>query len=428
MILRTLLLAAALIVTPLAAAQSPVETQPTLIRDVRLFDGEKLFEDRNIFLANGKIALVDAPRLAGPGVRVVEGKGRTLLPGLIDSHTHIYADKGLLDSLLFGVTSAIDLFSKPPETQPAVRRTLSGFNPHEADILSAGFIATAPEGHGTQYGFEIPTLSRPEEADAFVEARVAEGSQFIKIIAESRRPTLDVATIRAVVEAAHRRGIIAVAHAQLLEDTRKVVEAGVDGIVHGTSDLDLDDELVAEIVRKKIFYIPTISVHDASVEAGASLPYLERPAFAGLTPAEGIELMSADRTSEKRRMYRQYLYANIARLHLAGATILAGVDPPNRGTWYGISLHRELKGLVEAGLSPQEALMGATSRAADAWRLTGHGRIAPGMSADLLLVDGNPLEDIDATTAMIEVWKDGVSTLPLLEKQRRKLAEAAEKP
>src|SRR6185436_16612321 len=100
--------------------------------------------------------------------------------------------------------------------------------------------------------------------------------------------------------------------------------------------------------------------------------------------------------------------ASVALFHAAGVPVLAGTDAPNTGSWHGVSLHRELELLVQAGLTPLEALRAATSAPADAFRLPDRGRITVGRRADLLLVDGDPTTDVRATRAIARVWKLGV--------------------
>ena len=114
-----------------------------------------------------------------------------------------------------------------------------------------------------------------------------------------------------------------------------------------------------------------------------------------------------------------------AALRRAGVPLLAGSDAGNAGTQYGISMHRELAALVEAGLSPVEALASATGVPAKAFKLGRRGCIAKGCKADLLLVDGDPTTDITATRRIVEVWKDGESVNPMRDARREKIAQAA---
>jgi cytosine/adenosine deaminase-related metal-dependent hydrolase len=151
------------------------------ITDVRLFDGERVLPSATIVTRDGRIAQVSPTGLSQLPAVVIDGRGRTVLPGLIDAHVHSFDETALRDAIRFGVTTVLDMFC--PVEDAAKLRALRG-QPSVADYYSAGPVATAPGGHGTQYGFPTPTLSAPADADAFVAARIAEGSDYIKIIIE----------------------------------------------------------------------------------------------------------------------------------------------------------------------------------------------------------------------------------------------------
>jgi hypothetical protein len=113
-------------------------------------------------------------------VRLFDGTGQTLVPGLIDAHTHAWNEDQLRAALVFGVTTELDMMAQP-SAMKALKQYAQG-HMDVADVRSAGAAATAPGGHGTEYGFKVPTLSAPAEAQRFVDARIAEGSDYIKII------------------------------------------------------------------------------------------------------------------------------------------------------------------------------------------------------------------------------------------------------
>src|SRR5690606_7878278 len=152
-------------------------------------------------------------------------------------HTHVF-DSALREALVFGVTTEIDMFTAPALAQQYRREQGAGNVAGRADIVSAGTLATAPGGHGTEYGMAIPTITRADSAQAFVDARMAEGSAFIKIISDAgsafslRWPSIDRATMGALVEAAHRRNVLAVVHVSSLQAARDAVDAGADALVH----------------------------------------------------------------------------------------------------------------------------------------------------------------------------------------------------
>ncbi|EKU81279.1 CIA30 family protein [Massilia timonae] len=423
-VLKTLFVATcvALSGTTLAAA--------TLVQDVRVFDGKAVHERRSVLFDGGVIVDADFRGAPPAGSRIVGGAGRTLLPGLIDAHTHAFRQLDL--PLLFGVTTQVDMFTAVPLMQEVKGSMAAGRNAGRADMFSAGTLATAPNGHGTQYGLPIPTLSRPEQARDFVDARIAEGSDFIKIVLEaggqgtSRMNSLDLATARALIEAAHLRGKLAVVHVSNERDARAALEAGADGLVHlflgATPDRQAVDGLARLARTRGAFVIPTFAVLESMAGVRGD-DLLADARLAALVDREGAATLKARYGAQARPQALAAPKAVTAALRKAGVPILAGTDAGNAGTLYGISMHRELAALVEAGLSPAEALAAATSAPAAAFRLGRRGCIARGCKADLLLVEGNPAADVRATRHIVEVWKDGQSANPLRDARRQRVAQ-----
>lgn len=423
-VLKTLFVATcvALSGTTLAAA--------TLVQDVRVFDGKAVHERRSVLFDGGVIVDADFRGAPPAGSRIVGGAGRTLLPGLIDAHTHAFRQLDL--PLLFGVTTQVDMFTAVPLMQEVKGSMAAGRNAGRADMFSAGTLATAPNGHGTQYGLPIPTLSRPEQARDFVDARIAEGSDFIKIVLEaggqgtSSMNSLDLATARALIVAAHLRGKLAVVHVSNERDARAALEAGADGLVHlflgAAPDRQAVDGLARLARTRGAFVIPTFAVLESMAGVRGD-DLLADARLAALVDREGAATLKARYGAQARPQALAAPKAVTAALRKAGVPVLAGTDAGNAGTLYGISMHRELAALVEAGLSPAEALAAATSAPAAAFRLGRRGCIARGCKADLLLVEGNPAADVRATRHIVEVWKDGQSANPLRDARRQRVAQ-----
>ena len=186
-----------------------------ILHNVRLFNGSELQDGKSILVLNGLIETVADASDSLPPLRRIDGQGGTLLPGLMDAHTHTQSLFQLEETLRFGVTTIFDMASSPSAAE--MLREAARTRDDVADYRSAVHLATMPEGHGTQYGREVPTLSTPEEADAFVQARVDEGADYLKIIVSGSRaeqgwPILDAGTIKALIDAAHARDLLAVAH------------------------------------------------------------------------------------------------------------------------------------------------------------------------------------------------------------------------
>lgn len=387
-----------------------------VIRSARIFDGEKLLPATDVSVENGVIKAVGKNLRVAPAAKEIDAAGGTLLPGLLDSHTHTWGN-ALQQALIFGVTTELDMFTDYRFAASVRKREAAGENIDGADLRSADILVTAPGGHGTEYGFPIPTLASPTDAQSFVDARIAEGSDYIKIIYDDGSaygihfPTLTKEEVAAVVAAAHKRHKIAVVHIGSQSGARDVIEAGADGLAHTFEDSVPTADFIAFVKQHRAFVIPTLSVNESvgAVASGASLitdarlaPYLDASVIANLQ--KSFPRREGDKTNF------DYALASVRQLHSAAVPILAGTDAPNPGTAHGVSMHRELELLVKAGLTPTEALASATSVPARIFSLNDRGRIAPGLRADLLLVRGDPSTDILATRDIVAVWKTGVMT------------------
>ncbi len=401
-----------LVVCAAPARAEPPAGRPLLVRDVRVFDGEAVLPRASVLVEGRRIAAVGPDLAVPPGAEVVDGAGATLLPGLLDAHAHVRG-QGLVDEIMFGVTTVLDMNTEVDWAAQMRAEQRAGAGLGRADLFSAGTLATVPGGHGSEYG-PVPTLTSPAEAPAFVQARIAEGSDFIKIVYDDNTsfgrpiPTLDRPTLRALVDAAHAAGKLAVVHIGSVGGARDAIEAGADGLVHLSPEAVLAPAVVALARARGAFVVPTLSVNESlcGVRTGIALlhddrlaPYLRE--YAHRTLADRFKLRPP------RPLDFSTVLTSVARLQTAGVPVLAGTDAPNAGTAHGVSLHRELELLVRAGLSPIEALRAATSLPARAFRLLDRGRIAPGLRADLLLVGGDPTTDILATRNIRAVWKLG---------------------
>lgn len=385
-----------------------------VFRNARVFDGTKVVAAQDVLVRGGTIAAVGKD-VAAEGAEVIDASGKTLLPGLIDAHTHAFGD-ALDQALIFGVTTELDQFTDARMAQVWREQQAAGKADARADIFSAGTLVTAPKGHGTEYGMPIPTITSPAEAQAFVDARIAEGSDWIKIVYDDghtygmNTPTLDAATMRAVIAAAHQRKKLAVVHIGDLAGARVAIDAGADAVIHLFVDRDPDPELGKFVAAHGAFVIPTLVVLKSvtGVAGGGTLVDDARLA-PYLNPAVRTSLLQAfPRRDGQPAVSYAAAEASVRQLLAAKVPILAGSDAPNPGTAHGAALHRELELLVAAGLTPVQALTAATSAPAKAFRLADRGRIAKGLRADLLLVDGDPTKDITATRAIAGVWKGGV--------------------
>jgi imidazolonepropionase-like amidohydrolase len=417
--MRTLLLLAVCgalaILQGQSQAQEPASAnREFVVRSVRIFDGTRVIPRGDVWVQGGVIKAVGSHVETPSGVRVIDGRGQTLVPGLIDAHVHTMGEPNFLKSALaLGITTEFDMGASPRFADQIEREQGQGRDLDMTDLRSSRFQPTAPDGHGTEYGLQIPTVSSPAEAAAVVEALVAQGADFIgEIVYDDgseyglKIPTLSKDNLRAVIDAAHRHGKLAVVHVLSLQGAKDAVTAGADGLVHLFADHAPDDEFIALVAAHRPFVMPTMSVLAAAagVSRGPALakdprfePFLSGQAIADLntdTPRHFGDLRNTEQT--------------IRRLRAAGIQILAGTDGHNPGTAHGVSLLDELQLLVQSGMTATEALASATSINASAFRLDDRGQIVPGERADLLLVAGDPTTNIADINNITAVWKFGV--------------------
>ena len=354
------------------------------ITHVKVFDGKKLTDERTVVIDNGVISA------ATTADRTVDGQHGTLLPGFIDSHVHLSSHAELEQGTQWGSTTMLDMGSPAMALTDSLRH-LKGL----ADIRGPGNPASAPGGmQTTRMGFPASSaVTGPADASRFVADRVLEGADYIKVIVEDPRimgsAALDVATISSLVEAAHQAGLKVIAHVTTLAALTNAADAGVDILTHAPLDADVDDNLASSLATRGTVSVPTLIMMRTVASIAEHLP----------THGAAIDYAHARST--------------VSALHRAGIKILAGTDsnaaPASPAQiQHGQSLHDELRLLVEAGLSPIEALRSATVVPAEFFGFTDRGVIEAGRRADLLLIDGDPTQDIAATRAIRGVWAAGV--------------------
>ncbi|MDE0257514.1 MAG: CIA30 family protein [Gammaproteobacteria bacterium] len=379
------------------------------IVDVTAFDGEAFRQGWDVWVEDGRIRHAGQRLDLPEDLPRVDGRGHTLIPGLIDGHVHSFLST-LGDALRFGVTTVLDQSTDPAfaaAMRPAREEVARGT---QADLFSAGMTATAPDGHGTQYGIPVETLTGPDEAAEWVRARKAEGSDWIKIIYEDGSafdmeiPSLDGETVAAVIAAAHAEGLAAVVHVSTLETALEAMAFGADGLVHVWRDEVVSEADARRFAEADIFVVPTLSVM-VSADDPAVAELVRETDEAMLSPIQRQTLDGRfpGGLGEGGRVAME----NVRRLRAAGVRLVAGTDAPNPGTGAGISMHGELRLLARAGMGSAEALAAATSVAADAVGVAERGRIAEGHLADLVLVRGDLEEDVSRSHDIAAIWKDG---------------------
>ncbi len=393
-------------------ARAPEPSPDTLaITDVRVFDGHRVTDADTVLVSHGRITAVGRGLAAPEGATVHRGRGGTLLPGLIDAHVHVYGNRRR-DAARFGVTSLVDMFCDV-RLLPGFRKDRDDLGvTQRADVWSAGNLVTVPGGHGTEYAIKPPTVRTGTDLDAFVADRLAEGSDFIKLILEEGTPkrplpTLSAEQVTGLTAAAHRRGAKVAVHVHSVRSAGIAVAAGADFLAHAPDDAPLPDTLIARMKAAGTAVITTLAVTAAIDCAGGTArtlradPRIDR--WLGAWQRDELD----QHVTGCAQGALDHATANVAALHRAGVPVLAGTDAANPGTTGGASLHAELALLTAAGLRPVEALTAATSRPAALFGIPERGTIRRGDRADLLLVRGDPTTDVTASRDVDAIWKNG---------------------
>ena len=387
----------------------------TVIQGARVFTGDEVLDSATVVIQGRTIESVtpgaDLPASAGADAEVIDGTGMTLLPGLIDSHTHNFGPS-LQQALNFGVTTVLDMLTDATMARQWRRQQAAGRASGRADIFAGGGV-TVEGGHGTQFGISLPTLDDPEQTETFIADRVAEGADFIKVIYEGGGtvgrpiPTHAASTLPRIVAAAHSHDQLAVFHISTVERALEAIAAGADGLVHIYYDRAGSAEAVQAAREAGIFVVPTLVVLESFAAPGTGAELAADRLIAPFLKPDQRGSLSQNLGREADAETMANILESVSALHAAGVPILAGSDAPNPGTTHGASIHRELELLVRAGLTPVEALRAATATPADAFDLDDRGRVAAGLKADLILVRGDATVDVLAARNIEAIWKDG---------------------
>lgn len=347
-----------------------------LLHDVRVYRDGAFGEPENVTIDGETIGAGSAggPELASGGY---------LVPGLIDCHIHLYGPETLTALAGFGVTSGMDM-SSPAPLVASLRGT-----PGVTDVRSPLMAASSPHSAHAARMKGIPAFADAlvdgvADAEDWVAQHVDQGADYIKVVIDL--PGFDQDTVDALVVAAHARGLKVVAHASRSDAVLMAQRAGVDILTHAPLDRPVTEDEAATLVASGTVIVPTLTMMQGIV-ANLRSRDISGPAY---EPAQ----------------------SSVATLLAAGMPILAGTDAnatpaaPASPT-FGVSLHDELALLVDAGLTPAQALDAASSVAAEHFGLPDRGRIAIGLRADLVLLADDPTVDIAATRSIRGVWIAG---------------------
>lgn len=395
------------------APQADAAQSAFVIAGARIFDGHTVIDRGHVVVAAGRIVSVLERGEIPAGMPVHDGRGKTLLPGLIDGHVH-HTGPVRTDAPRFGVTTELDMVSDPTVHGPFKQQRRSYSPTANSDLWTAGWWATVPGGWGTDTGLVFPLVEPDTVPAEFVAARKAEGSDHLKLALEDARlndgapiPVLSTEQTTKLIAAARKLGMPSVAHVTKHYLARTALKAGITGLVHIFTDVVASDDIVQLALRSGTFVNPTLTLWSALASAAnpASAAVVKDPRVAPYISATQRAFLDAPWGFE--RLGLDTALRNVKILHDAGVPITAGTDSGIPGIAHGVSLLVELELLVRAGLTPREALTAATATPAGLYGFKDRGRIRAGLRADLVLVDGDPTRDITAMRGISAVWRNG---------------------
>lgn len=407
----------------------------TLYEGARVLVGDgTVVEDGAILVEGSRILVVDrsADIVVPRGTRRVDLRGRTVIPALIDAHAHLgfqgpagwggenYTRANLLDHLdryaYYGFGAVFTTGTDPSAIILPIQAEQARGEVGGARVVFAAGMAPPGQGPNPQMltavnslaGVVLRGAATPEEGRTAVREIAGIPSAFIKIWVDDRngaQEKMAPPVFEAIIAEAAEHGIAVVAHQQTVADMKDLLRAGVAGFLHGRLGPEIDDEVVAMLRARDAYLVPNIGLTERGQDRAFEDPFLRETLGPTALRTMAENHISRPPNSEQRE---RGLRDAMRRLLDGGIAIVLGTDAgalPDHH--FGYTGHRELETFVRLGMSPMEAIVSATSRPAERLGLTDMGTLAPGKSADFVVLDANPLDDIRNTRRIVDVYLRG---------------------
>jgi len=394
-----LFLAAGYLTPVVVEAQQPAAA--TVFEGARLItgDGSAPVADSAFIVENGRFTAVGRKgQLKVPaGAARVDLTGKTVMPAIVDAHKHLAVKRSeLVDQLqhfaYYGIGATMSLGQ---DTGDEVYEVRAETIPNAARYRTAGRGLTGPEPNRSHAPFFVTTEA---EARKDVDEMAAKKVDIIKFWVDDRDHTvtkLSPELYRAGIDEAHKKGFRTIAHIFTLEDAKGVLKAGIDNFAHSVRDKDVDDEYI-KLVKAKPNFIVDPNLPDRGMKVDRS--WLRD----SMTPAEFQKVQAETKDDPKEQQFFGIQCRNVARLTKEGIKIALGSDGPI--PW---AAHEEMADMASCGMTPAQVIVASTRNSADLMKLADAGTIAARKSADFLVLDANPLDDITNTRRIASVYLRG---------------------
>jgi imidazolonepropionase-like amidohydrolase len=384
------------------AGPARAQTGVTAFEGARLIvgDGGAPIDNATVVVEGAKI--IQAGRAADvqvpAGAARVSLAGKTVMPMLVDTHVHLSPSREALTRDLkrrayYGVSAALSLGTDNYDVLDIRGQTIPG----AARFLSAGRGITMPEPGRITVPHWITTEAEGRKA---VQELAERKVDIVKVWVDTREGKYKKLTpefYAAIIDEAHKHGLRVTAHIFDLEDTKGLIRAGVDAFAHGVRDRDIDDELVAMFKQRPNLTL-TPNLPDRGVKV--DLSWL-RP---GMPAADVDKLEAANADKPREQAFYGIQARNLAKLNAAGVRITLGTD--GNKPW---GPHEEMLDMVVAGMTPMQVIVASTRNSAEFLRLADSGTVQAGKSADFIVLDANPLDDITNTRRISAVYLRGAA-------------------
>jgi imidazolonepropionase-like amidohydrolase len=416
--------------------------QVVVLTHVNVIDGTGAAakSDRTVIIAGDRIRSISSGQHgASANANVMDMHGATIMPLIINAHGHLGLVKGmsvsaanqteenfrhqLLRYEMYGVGAMLSMGTDGQRFAQIRQESRDGKLPG-ADVFTAGIGIGAPNGvPPAGNGFtmvlrpETPAEGRKDVAD-----QAAQRPDFIKVWVDDfwgQYPKLQPDVYKAIIDEAHAHGLRVAAHVYHVEDARTLVADGVDVLAHSVRDGEIDDALLSDMKRHHVTYIPTLSLDDFAFAYGGSPEWVNDPFFrAALDPGVFETITSADykakvianKVTALEQQALPMAMKNLKRVYDAGIPVALGTDSgatPVRVQ--GFAEHMELALMVQAGLTPLQAITVATRNPAELLRVADqYGTLEPGKKANFIVLERDPSQNISNTRTIRAVWKNGV--------------------